>query len=278
MKFTKFNALLFFSVALGAENVRAQDHGHLNVGATSTSQNAQLNWNNGADFGATAGYVKTLDYTNSGKYAGYYQNNITLTVLPATADYGGPAVGAPALGSFILGRMSLLAGPEGGLFNFWETNSTALTGPYISVAVGWPATNLFQLSQTDGSAGTDPFGHIHGRRFSATKPGLYKVGFQAIDVSTNGTGGGPIHTPSDVIPIYFQAGPTLPWISKSNNLTRVTFGSISNRTCIIEVSTNLSLTNWTAIATNSGTDYFQTITDTNSIGTQRFYRMRVDNP
>jgi len=57
-------------------------HSHLNAGAVSTNQNAQLIWANGADFAASSGYVKTLEYTNDGRFAGYYQGGITPTALP----------------------------------------------------------------------------------------------------------------------------------------------------------------------------------------------------
>src|SRR5689334_5206611 len=74
--------------------LQAQDHGHLSAGAVSQNNGAQTVWENGADFVASSGYVKTLDLTNSGRFAGYYQNNITLTALPATSAYGGPTAGA----------------------------------------------------------------------------------------------------------------------------------------------------------------------------------------
>ena len=62
------------------------------------------------------------------------------------------------------------------------------------------------MSQNNGSPGSDPYGHIHGRRFTATTPGVYKVTLQAVDTSTNGTSGGPIHRPSEELPVCFQAG------------------------------------------------------------------------
>src|SRR5262245_16888036 len=110
-------------LALSSPILLAQDHGHLSAGAVSTNRGAKLTWDNGADFVASSGYVKTLDYTNSGKYSNYYQNNISLTALPQTAAYGGPTAGAASLGALIHGRLSLLSGPSGGSFGFWDTNS-----------------------------------------------------------------------------------------------------------------------------------------------------------
>jgi hypothetical protein len=278
MKTNSIVLVLICGLSVSSQILCAQDHGHLNVGAVAQTNGAQAVWDNGAAFTASSGYVKTLDYTNAGKYAGYYQNNITPTVLPATGPFGGPTAGAPALGALIHGRLSLLEGPADGRFGFWESTSDAASGPYISIGVGQTATNMFRITQTDGSPTADPFGHIHGRRLSATKPGLYKVGFQAVDVSTNGVGGGPIHTPSVVLPIWFQAGPTIASISKTNNVARITYGSITNRTGIVEYSTNLSQTNWNGLSTNGGTDYFRAVSDTNATGGQRYYRFRVTLP
>jgi hypothetical protein len=183
--------------------LNAQLHGHLNAGAVGTNQNDALIWANGADFAANSGYVKTLDYTNSGRYAGYFQQNITLTALPATPAHAGPDPQAPALGSYIQARMSCVAAPPGGAFGFWENGATA---PTISVTPEVVVTNLWPLSESDGSPGSDPYGHFHGRRLTATKPGLYKIKFQAVDTSTNGAGGGPIHQASAELEVWFQAG------------------------------------------------------------------------
>ena len=105
---------LALGLALSVQNTVHAQHGHLNAGAVGTNQGDQLRWANSADFIASSSYLKTLDYTNSGKYAGYYQGGITLTALPATAAHAGPDPAAPALGSFIQFRMSCLEGPDGG--------------------------------------------------------------------------------------------------------------------------------------------------------------------
>jgi hypothetical protein len=121
----KLGLSLLLGLALSAPtNLNAQLHGHLNAGAVGTHQNDALIWANGADFAAQSGYVKTLDYTNSGRYAGYFQQNITLTALPATAAHAGPDPQAPALGSYIQARMSCVAVPPGGSFAFWENGAT----------------------------------------------------------------------------------------------------------------------------------------------------------
>ena len=204
---TRHRSLIQFAFALGLAislptALHAQ-HGHLNAGATGTNYQDQLIWANGADFIASSGYVKTLDYTNSGRFAGYYQQNITLTALPATLPFGGPDPDAAALGANLQFEMSCFSAPPGGAFGFWDVGSTS---PSVSLTDGQSSPLRWRLSENNGVPGTDPFGHIHGRRFSATKPGLYQIGFQVFDVSTNGPGGGPIQSPSTILPVWFQAG------------------------------------------------------------------------
>jgi hypothetical protein len=181
----------------------AQDHGHLNVGALGMYQDDPLSFVNGADFSYTSGYVKTLTHTNAGRFAGFFQGNFTLTALAATAEHAGPDPAASALGSFIRIRMYCLEAPAAGQFGFWDSGSTS---PSELLAAGQISTNLWPLSESDGSPGTDPYGHIHGRRFTATKAGAYKVAFQAFDTSTNGINGGPIHSASAWLEVVFQAG------------------------------------------------------------------------
>src|SRR6185295_15637717 len=129
MKYIVVPIMLF----VGACCARAQDHGHLRIAADSTNQGAQLYFYNGADFASTSRYVKTLQFTNAGKYAGHFQQNITLTVQAATSAYGGPEPDAPAFGSYIRARILSVEGPEGGAFAFWETGATS---PTISLAIG----------------------------------------------------------------------------------------------------------------------------------------------
>src|SRR5689334_9961836 len=88
-------------MAVLTQNISAQSHAHLNVGAVGVNQNDQLTFDNGADFSTNIGYIKTLNYAGSGTYAGYYAGNITLTALAETPNFGGPVPNAPALGSQI---------------------------------------------------------------------------------------------------------------------------------------------------------------------------------
>jgi hypothetical protein len=258
-------------MALLASSARAQ-HSHLEAGAISQTQNAQLIWVNGADFVDSSGYVNTLSHSNSGRFAGFYNGNITLTALPATSPNGGPAIGAAALGSTLKFKVACLEGPPGGSFGFWDVGSVA---PSLSLSPGETDLTLWNLSQNDGSPGTDPYGHIHGRRFSATKAGIYKVGFTAVDTSTNGLSGGPIHTPSAQIPVYFEAGVNIRFIEPDEDHTHVSFAAPANFSWQVQASlaaTNLSI--WLPVgAPVVGDDYFHQITDSTPVQGNRFYRL-----
>jgi len=254
-------------------NARAQDHGHLQIGARGTNQGAQLYFYNGADFLTNSRYVKTLTFTNSSRYAGYYQGNITLAVQAATGDFGGPEPDAPALGSYIRARIVSVKGPLGGAFAFWESGAAS---PTISVATGESGTNTYNVTQTDGSPGVDPFGHIHGRRFTVTKPGIYVVSFQAFDTSTNGLNGGPIHTPSSIIDIYFQGGVNAQFIEPDADHTRVHFAAPIGTTWQVEASNSIGPNAvWTPFGTAvEGDDYFHEVVDSRPVQGNRFYRIR----
>lgn len=267
------SSALAFGLALLAQPELHAQHGHLNAGAAGTQQNAQLLWANGADFIASSGYVKTLDYTNAGRYAGYFQGGITLTALPATPPNGGPDPEASALGSFLQFGISCLEGPAGGAFNFWESTGTT---PALSLMPGQASTNLWRLSQGDGSPGSDPFGHIHGRRWSATKPGLYKIGFRAVDTSTNG-GGGPIHLPSLELPVWFQAGLCIASVEPDyeDGHVHIRFGATAGFSWQVESSTNLGPSaQWLPAAhpVTGGDTFVEVLHDVNP-GIQRFYRV-----
>jgi hypothetical protein len=267
--------LAAIGIAAFAQIASAQDHGHLNVGALGTNQGDQLFFANGADFSTDSRYIKTLTFTNAGQYAGYFQQNITLTVLPATLDRSGPDPDAPALGSYIFAQIAAVEGPSGGAFQFWEKNAVV---PTISVPSGGTSTNFFVLSENADAPDSDPFGHIHNRRFTATKPGIYTVSFRAFDLSTNGANGGPIHTPSDILKMYFQAGINITSVTRNSGSADVTIGTAAKQTFYLESNNDLSSTNWLTIGSVAGNDSLQTITDfsaTNAIG---FYRVRVTTP
>ena len=273
---SSIQTVLALTLAFTAQvNLSAQDHGHLNAGAGSTVQNSPLLWTNGADFITDSFYVKTLIYTNAGKYAGYFHGNITPTALPTTAAHAGPDPLASAPGSFLRLKLSCLEAPAGGTLGYWENGATA---PTLSLNAGQTGTNLFPLSQSTGAPGLDPYGHIHGRRFTATKAGLYKIGFQAFDTCTNGVEGGPIHTPSEVLPVWFQAGVNIESVEpdEEEGHVHVRFGAQAGFDWQLEYRNELSPSAPWLPAGNpvTGADYFVEKIHELPPGEHRFYRVK----
>ncbi|MCG3148824.1 MAG: hypothetical protein PCFJNLEI_02273 [Verrucomicrobiae bacterium] len=190
------------AVWLSASVAHAQ-HGHLNAGAVGTNQDDALFFANGADFVTNSGYIVTMAYTNAGTYAGYFNVNLTITALPATSANGGPDPDAAALGAKLAIELTSVTGPSGATFSFWQGGV-----PVVSLQSGQTGTGTWLLSgAAAGAPGADPFGHIHGRRFTVDQPGLYTIGFTLYDISTNGIGSGPIHAPSETLYVNFLAVP-----------------------------------------------------------------------
>jgi hypothetical protein len=242
----------------------------LNAGA----QGAQLYFANAPDFVDSSGYVKTLTFAGTGRYAGYFQGNITLTALATTAEHGGPDPNASAPGSFLQFSMAVLEGPNDGSFGFWESTGST---PALGLLPGESSTNLFRLTESDGSPGSDPYGHFHGRRFTATKEGIYKVAFRVFDTSTNGVNGGPIHAPSDALAVYFQAGINIASITRTGMVATVRYGSATNNIYTLEYKTNLTDNLWLPASEPSlGNELFQELQDRLAIDRHRFYRIRCE--
>jgi hypothetical protein len=265
-----FIILLSLIVALA---VQSQDHGHINIGSTGINQNDPLIFDNAAIFETATNYVKTLTLATSGAYAGYYQGSIAFTGLAATEPHAGPVANAAALGSQLHAQLVAVTGPAGGVFSLWDTGAT---NPTISLTAGSTGTNTWIISENDGSPGSDPYGHIHGRRFTATKPGIYTVSFRAVDFSTNGPGGTPIHTPSAVMQVYFQAGVNIKSIKPDVEHTYITFAAPLGKSWVVEASSSVeSNAVWTTIGVPVvGDDYFHEITDDEPVTGNRFYRTR----
>lgn len=259
-------------VAFNARPNRQNTAGHLNAGAQGTNQNDQLLWANGALFAANSGYYYPMNLATNGTYAGYYNSAPTLTALAGTTA---PAGLPPAMGSFLRAQITLVSGPEGGKFAFW----TNTAGPAFNLGVG-ESSALFDLSDRSAGAGTpggDPFGHLHGRRFTATARGDYIVDFRLFDTSTNGLAGGPIHTPSDAFLMDFRTMPIRPILAAPTRLTnRVSMwlAGETNQNYTVQVTTNF--TNWTTfLATNSPSANPFMVSDPNATNAQQFYRVLI---
>jgi hypothetical protein len=262
-------------------------HVHLAVGAESQQQNAKLLLVNGASYdifsyGGTNSACFFMTDTDP-LYPNYYQSDVTLVSLPATLWTGGPAPGCAAQGAYIETILKSVAGPPGGVIGFWQENDDGTgTTEIFEVPIGTTGgTNRFNLTEGEVGAGVDtpdgpdPFGHIHGRRFTANKPGLYTVGFQFIDTSQSGTDGGPIHTPSKTNFFYFQAGLYLDSIVKTNDAVTVKFGTRAFKNYDLECNTNLAGTNWFKVNGFVGANHsdMHLLTDFNATNSVSAYRL-----
>jgi hypothetical protein len=254
-------------------------HAHLNAGAFTIEQDSQLYFVNGANFVTNSGYILPLTLTTNAPYDGLYRGSITFTSLPATLSTGGPAFGHAAFGAFLQVQLVSLSGPSDARFSLWEeSEQTGDAELRLSIPTGTlDGTDVFALTESDASPGSDPYGHIHGRQFTASKPGLYTVGFRILDTSANGADGGPIHKPSDIFHMYFQAGFSIASLTKTNSEATVTFGAMPGN-IYLESTTNLfDASSWKTVAgpLSSTRATLQSLVDPQASDSARFYRLRL---
>ena len=212
-------------------------HEHLAAGAQLSESGSALLFVNAANYAAESGYVVPLELSTNGPYAGYHHAELTFVCQPATPDRGGPAPFHPVLGTHVDAIIETVEGPAGGALGFWESPGDEVTATELTfnVPVGeTQGTRGFPISENDGSPEADPFGHIHGRVFSATEPGLYRVGFRFVDTSVNGPGGGPLHTPSPRFFLHFQSGITLAGIRPADDGLEITFAAANDFRYVLE--------------------------------------------
>ncbi len=289
MKLTAVRIRFYLMVALGLTGGSLPafgQHIHLAAGARSQGQNGQLYFVNGAtyDINSTPPNSSCLFMNNGDSlYPGLYQSDVTFVVLPATLWTGGPAPNCPAQGAYIEIRMVSVTGPNGGEIGIWQENEDqTATTKFMSLPVGTSnGTNKYNLTEGDVGQGVstpdglDPFGHIHGRRITANKPGLYTLGVQLLDTSANGANGGPIQSASATNYFFFQAGLCIDSFAKTNNQVTVRFGTRAFNNYLLEVNTNLATTNWVSIETVVGGNHsdLHYLSDPNATNSVRFYRM-----
>ena len=141
-----------------------------------------------------------------------------------------------------------------------------------------PPTTWLKVTEAFGAPGDDPYGHIHGRRFTASLPGIYRVTFGAFDISTNGPAGEPNHTASAPITIAFQAGFAMASVNRTNNVATVRFGTATTHDFTLQANTNLLASNtWVTIGGKMrGSDYFQSVEDTAATDATKFYRVLAE--
>ena len=226
-------------------NIIAQ-HFHINAGAVSQTAGSPLSFINGAQFSTNSGFFVYLAPKQVGA-PGPFQGTVTFTALPSTPLNGGPVAGHALPGASLALQWVAANGPVGGILGFLEEEDTA---PRFSIQTGVAAQSWqLPLSENDGSAGSDPYGHIHGRSFTATQPGLYTASFRILDTSSNGAGGNPLHTPSEPFVIFLQAGVGFHTIQREDNALRLRFAGEPGSTYQVESASALeNSTSWNAVA------------------------------
>lgn len=286
----KSAALLWFCLSQLVWATAHAQHAHIYAGATNQTAGTPLWFVNGDlwDTNSYGGYTESpvciyLESNIPDLYPGLYQTAMTFSALPATIFTGGPSANAAALGTYIELRLVSLQGPAGGALTIWDENTNPLQPTAMfTIPVGASnGTNRFNLSEGDPfDPESDPYGHIHGRRFTLNKPGLYTLGLQLLDIANNGAAGGPVQTPSAITYFYLQAGLTLSNFSKSNNVATARFGLPGFTDFVLEASHTPTGTNWTTLSTITGTSHSELrwVTDSNATAPMRFYRLRKTTP
>lgn len=254
---------------------------HIYAGAVGTNANDALLFTNGSLFDPQSGYKLPMLLRTNGLNQGFLRgDSLTFTALSAIDLGTGQVKGRALLGSRLAVELVSASGPNGGAVQFWEGDGEN-PGNKITFDLPVGKTNKtfhFIISENDGTPGSDPYGHIHGREFTVNRPGLYTVGFRLIDVSTNGPDGGPLHSPSSVLPILFQAGPTIESLQRTNNGVRVLFRSAPGVTNVLEAADSPDSGPWTLLTKGlRGNSTLQFLTDTNPPAGARFYRLRLLN-
>ncbi len=254
---------------------------HIFTGAAGTNSGDALVFTVASLFDTRSGYKLPMVLRTNGNNAGHHRGDtLTFTALSATDLGTGQVLGRALLGSRLAVQVTDVAGPAGGAIGFWEGDGENPGNQVtFSVPVGTTGgTSSFVISENDGAPGSDPYGHIHGREFTATTAGLYTVGFRLVDVSTNGHGGGPLHAPSSVLSMFFQAGPTIETIQAATNGMRVFFRSAPGVTNVLEASDGVTATAWRPVSGGlRGNSALQSLTDTHPGPDVRVYRLRLLN-
>lgn len=282
-----FRSWLLGGLILGSMSLPARaQHAHLGAGALSPNPGSPLSFPDAGAYNTDSKYVFHSILRTTGPVAGLYDASasVTFTALARDPLYGGPEDGRAADGAQLALEVVSLQGPQGSSWAFWESFQCEDFGDSMTfklMAGETNGTHRFLLSQNNGLPGEDPYGHCHGRRFTMDKPGLYTVGVRIVDVSHNGPGGGPLHSPSPIYHLYFQADITIAWLTFTNDVITATFATRLGSNYTLEAKSNLIETGlWqTAAGTVLGNNHLQTVPDqTGTRPQQRYYRLRVTKP
>lgn len=240
---------------LVAANV-SHAHDHVEVGRSS-SLNTQLAMDGPAVQNAL--YVPPQEFLSSYRpivAIGSHFAELTFTTETNAID---PATGAnPRI------EVVSVIGPQNATFSFWEVGSTT---PTWTLATGW---NLSPSAAPSFLVIQNGDNHIHGRAFSADKPGRYQVTFRAVD--DNG-----IYSPSADQTIVFNAQqPPQLSISVVSGNTTLSFTSRNGLTYDLQVCTDLASGVWTNVTPHTrlnGDGRVITMIDAMAGRAKAFYRL-----
>jgi hypothetical protein len=266
----------WIAIGMGAQ----AQHFHVDAGAPSTAAGTPLYFINGPTYNAESGFVFNMALRSNDVVAGLYEGGPTFTAVSSDGFDGPPAAPGAQLALVI----KAVSGPQGGNWSFWESPDCDQSAETIAFTMQTGSTNgtqRFLLSQNAGLPGEDPFGHCHGRRFTVDKLGLYTVWAQILDVSRNGPGSGPIHTPSAIYSFYFNAGLNIARLTNASNVVNATFGTRSGSRFYLEANSVLDGTlPWETVAgPATGNNRLQTLLHPHGGSeAQGFYRLRITTP
>ena len=298
------NRQIYISLTIAAATLLADAHDHFDAGILDTNQN------NAPDAGEPLRLIGSDPTTKvfhllarpvGQTCGGYYMLNENVrSLLPLdsfsfTALSDGQTnsgdINFAHTGSDIWMEITSVSGPVGANFGFWEMGQAdASETPAVSFLTNTPTGNFaFAISEPLPwlePADQDPFGHIHGRCWTADRPGNYAVSYRLVDRSTCGPSNGPWHPPSPTYVFHFKAGPDFQsTVTRANGKCVLTWPSLMGiwepyQTGIVfgvQRSTSLAAADWVTIGSVTATTAATaTFTDTVPPAGQAFYRLSFD--
>ncbi|MEX1115061.1 MAG: hypothetical protein WEB53_07415 [Akkermansiaceae bacterium] len=223
----------FLLLAWGAALMSAGGHDHFAAGICDTNNNNRPDAGEklrliGPDLSSRVFHLlaRPTGFRPSQRCGGYYvldesartlfpNDAFSLTALSDGQEESG-AVDHAHTGAYLWVEIVGVSGPAGASLGFWdEGRSRDYDTPSVSFATNEGAGNhAFVISGGRDDSGEDPHGHIHGRAWTADKPGDYHITFRLVDCSTSGPSGDPWHTPSEPFVFHFRAGPDFQPVGK----------------------------------------------------------------
>ena len=231
---------------LAASLSLASAHDHFAVGVIDSNNNGTIEEGEPLGFVGPSGTDRTfhllprpLGFRPTQRCGGFYMlDEFPRTLFPNDAfsitahSNGEYAIAHPKhalTGSQVWAEIVSVSGPPGARFGFWDENQSVFSDtPTHNLETNQPTGNpSFQISESSGDPEEDPHGHIHGRSWTADTPGDYRIGLRFFDASSNGSTGGPLHSPSQIYIYQFKAGPEFkPTITRLPNSVTLTWPSL----------------------------------------------------